>query len=547
MLRPTIPILTLLIAGSALAGSFIPVSLAPQYGIDVLDRSVTTETLDRELLGSTYGSVTIGNVDIYDRFPYLEAHYFQVLSDPKWNRLVFGEVDRGLDAFDGARSSFGRLSRPHGLATDVDGRLYVADTGNDRVLVMSSSSEFDRLVLTPLYAIDGLSQPYDVAISDRGTPLDSADDVLYVANSGRNQVLRFDLGESSARLTASLGELGSGDDHFAGPMAIAVGRRDGASSDELFVADAHNGRLVRLLDRGNELAWDGSLPHQLGLISSLSTDQYGNLYAAAPQRGTVQKFNRELLPVAELSDGVQRPRNFHVPLVTVHDHTTNTVARVGHGAGVLVEEWTDHSGMRLLNLGVELSQLSVEPSEAIRMSFALSDRAHVVAEIRAAGGARVLASQDLGLLDAGLQQLDLSDTALRQDLLAGSYELHLSARSTYEHGARADAMTAFALAGDRSAALPQRLLLGQALPNPFNPRTTIHWSVPVGGESFELAVYDARGRRVRLLASGIATAGQHSVDWDGIDDHGQSVASGIYHYRLSLGQDVQSRQMVLVK
>ena len=550
MVRPTIFTLALLllVAQVATAGqSFRPASLAPELGIDQLSRSVAIEKFDRELLGSTYQSVVIGQIDVYDRFPYLEAHYFQVVSDPKWNRLVFGETDRGLDAYSGEGQPFGALDEPRGLATDAGGRLYVADSGNDRVLVFETSNEFDQLRLTPVYAIEGLSRPFDVAVSDAGTPFELGDDLLYVANTGANEVRRYELAAGGAELSFAVGELGSGDLHFAGPMAIAVGREDGVNNGDVFVADAHNQRMVRLIDRDGQLDWVGGLPHDLGVVTGLESDHWGNLYAAAPQSNRLQKFTSELLPIAELSDGVRRPRSFHIPMVTTTDHRDNTRTRAGHGGGMLLEEWGDDSGLRLLDLGVEVGDLRVSPTGDLAANFSLSDHARVSAEIFDGTG-RLVARHDAGRLAAGEQQLSFSDENFLSDLPAGNYQMNLRAESTYVHGDRDDMQIEFAMSENRSASLPAQVMLGRAHPNPFNPSTTLSFSIPTGPtRDFSLRIYDVRGRMVRELDSGQIDAGQHERVWNSLDDRGSSVASGIYHYRLEVGGESFSNKMVLVK
>jgi hypothetical protein len=88
--------------------------------------------------------------------------------------------------------------------------------------------------------------------------------------------------------------------------------------------------------------------------------------------------------------------------------------------------------------------------------------------------------------------------------------------------------------------------LSVARPNPFNPSTTIGYTLPRGGDT-ELVVYDIEGRRVRTLVRGFVPAGDHGVVWDGRDDSGNGVASGVYLYRLRVGGLVETRKMVLVK
>lgn len=89
--------------------------------------------------------------------------------------------------------------------------------------------------------------------------------------------------------------------------------------------------------------------------------------------------------------------------------------------------------------------------------------------------------------------------------------------------------------------------LGANYPNPFNPDTRIQFSLPAGG-SVELDVFDGRGRLVRRLIPGHHhSAGTHTALWDGRNDGGESVASGVYFYRLRAGGRLATRRMVLLK
>jgi hypothetical protein len=96
-------------------------------------------------------------------------------------------------------------------------------------------------------------------------------------------------------------------------------------------------------------------------------------------------------------------------------------------------------------------------------------------------------------------------------------------------------------------ASPSSFMLLQNYPNPFNPSTTIGFSVSQSG-SIILEIYDVTGRHVRTLLSGAVAAGHHTVQWDGRDERGSSVGSGVYFYRLRAGANsVASRKMLLMK
>ncbi|MCG3157758.1 MAG: hypothetical protein DKINENOH_04394 [bacterium] len=88
--------------------------------------------------------------------------------------------------------------------------------------------------------------------------------------------------------------------------------------------------------------------------------------------------------------------------------------------------------------------------------------------------------------------------------------------------------------------------LAQNYPNPFNPSTTIRFSVLEAGV-VQLAVYNINGQEVRTLIAGQMDAGRHVMNWDGKDNAGQDVPSGIYLYRLRVNGFVQTRKMTLMR
>ena len=83
-------------------------------------------------------------------------------------------------------------------------------------------------------------------------------------------------------------------------------------------------------------------------------------------------------------------------------------------------------------------------------------------------------------------------------------------------------------------------------PNPFNPRTTISFDLPED-IVVSLKIFDLSGRKIRTLVNEPKSAGTHQVVWNGQDDHGNSVASGLYVYRIQAGDFVQSRKMLFMK
>ncbi len=83
-------------------------------------------------------------------------------------------------------------------------------------------------------------------------------------------------------------------------------------------------------------------------------------------------------------------------------------------------------------------------------------------------------------------------------------------------------------------------------PNPFNPETTISYSLSVQ-TSVRLSIFNLKGQLVRSLVNGEQPSGNHHVRWDGTDDHGKAVCSGIYLYSLVTPGFKRSHKMVLMK
>jgi len=88
---------------------------------------------------------------------------------------------------------------------------------------------------------------------------------------------------------------------------------------------------------------------------------------------------------------------------------------------------------------------------------------------------------------------------------------------------------------------------GHNYPNPFNPTTTISYIVPSGGAKTRLVIYDLAGRRVRTLIDEEKSGGEYTVRWNGRDDNGRQLGSGVYFYRIEIGDFRVDRRMVMLK
>ncbi|HKK21712.1 MAG TPA: T9SS type A sorting domain-containing protein, partial [candidate division Zixibacteria bacterium] len=98
----------------------------------------------------------------------------------------------------------------------------------------------------------------------------------------------------------------------------------------------------------------------------------------------------------------------------------------------------------------------------------------------------------------------------------------------------------------KDASLPSSFTLHQNYPNPFNPETRIDFELP-SNSRVTLTIYNVLGKQVSILINDNLPAGVHSVVWDGKDDRGTSVASGVYLYRIETDFGQSTRKMMLLK
>jgi flagellar hook assembly protein FlgD len=93
---------------------------------------------------------------------------------------------------------------------------------------------------------------------------------------------------------------------------------------------------------------------------------------------------------------------------------------------------------------------------------------------------------------------------------------------------------------------PQIFNLSQNYPNPFNPVTHFRFSL-AHQVKVKLEIFNVLGQRVKMLVDKEMPAGEYQMQWDGLNDMGNKLGSGLYFYRISAGDFVKIRKMILLK
>ncbi|MEE8417499.1 MAG: C25 family cysteine peptidase, partial [candidate division Zixibacteria bacterium] len=125
---------------------------------------------------------------------------------------------------------------------------------------------------------------------------------------------------------------------------------------------------------------------------------------------------------------------------------------------------------------------------------------------------------------------------------SGDYGEAESFASNYDSGTMED------LTGtdDERFIVPENFFISQNYPNPFNPVTTISYGLP-GGADVRIEIYNILGQNVRTLVDERQAAGYRSIIWDGNDDSGNQVSTGVYFYRIEADDYHASKKMLLIK
>jgi enediyne biosynthesis protein E4 len=97
--------------------------------------------------------------------------------------------------------------------------------------------------------------------------------------------------------------------------------------------------------------------------------------------------------------------------------------------------------------------------------------------------------------------------------------------------------------------VPQTFALAQNYPNPFNSATTIRFALPSSSRDVELSIHNLAVQKVETLVQGPREAGTYAIDWDGRDNSGRELASGVYLYRLQTGDgsQMETRKLLLIR
>ncbi len=135
---------------------------------------------------------------------------------------------------------------------------------------------------------------------------------------------------------------------------------------------------------------------------------------------------------------------------------------------------------------------------------------------------------------------------LDEELSAGTYSYYITAMyGSYESDASNEVIIEMTESSGIISPVKNALLGNH--PNPFNPETMISFSVTESSAKTEITVYNLKGQRIKTLLNETISSGFHSIVWNGSDESGKAVASGVYLCKMQIGKFIQTQKMILMK
>jgi len=144
------------------------------------------------------------------------------------------------------------------------------------------------------------------------------------------------------------------------------------------------------------------------------------------------------------------------------------------------------------------------------------------------------------VFNVGNEKIEAGSEPIIQISHTGEGKLHLTEAQFADYDGRLYKSV------DLSPQVPSGFTLDQNYPNPFNPTTNIGFALPSAAD-VRLDIYNTLGRHVRTVVNGRLEAGEHTAVWDGESTEGTHVASGVYLYRLQVGDYTETKKMILLK
>jgi hypothetical protein len=323
---------------------------------------------------------------------------YAFIVDPNWNRVVYGrqaydsngnpiysgyfpnyKYDWWVKAYGTLGSGDGNLNSPRGISvvrydnTQID--VYVADTGNNRIVKLRVNSETGYVTWIRTYTA-GFNQPYDVSVGDNNNT-DPNDDLIWVADKNNHRVVQLD---QNGNVVYSIGSFGYGQGKFNLPVSISIGKYWNETYSNIVRVAEQGYNLIISFKTGQApngyTFWYQYLFPNVGKLTSIESDPAGvGYYVVENSSNKIHKFrdiNGTGFYLGEFGTFGTELQQLYYP----NSISLEKILQIGSSywggfyAGVL-ERWSENAGAKYFEEGVDIVDFYATPNSdgSIRMAL----------------------------------------------------------------------------------------------------------------------------------------------------------------------------------
>lgn len=408
-------------SGVSVGETFVAVPVSREHSIDRLTGNVTQSKTERQLFGVPEKTVSFFNIRYLKSPPFVQATYVQLIIDSEWNRIVYGNMEKWIKTYS--------VQSPSAIAVDAGGNVFVGEPANKRVLVLKLVGVGNEVELQHRHQINNIANPTDIALSDNGTPFNTDDDFMYIADASQNKIFKYTAGANRNSLVAAF-------EGFDSPTSLAAGRWNGANNGLLYVVDKIAKRIRLFDDEGGSLSLLKEFKGDYSqYFKSPKTDHFGNVYVVDNVNSKVLKFTSslDLLDTEGGDETFAALGNIDVPFGKIMVDGEGSYW-TGFNQLFAVERWSEASGAQRRTLGLKLKNINFRSDGDVSMvasDFLLTDVGDVRVKIYDQNK-RLVRTLTSTWMNAGQKDLHWdrrSDEGAQ--VSAGTYRYEIGATSAY--------------------------------------------------------------------------------------------------------------------
>lgn len=347
--------------------TFKEIQFSEEHNISVLTKNESKLLLNRELFGSIDKSASYYSAKYFNTAPFVQSTYLQFITDPAWNRILYGNMNNWIKSID-------NIPGPSAVEVDASGRVFIGSTTENKIYVFQIVGEGENISLNLIFTIDNIF-PSDISLNDNGTPVNIADDFLFIADANSNKIYKFKLHQNHAEKIDTF-------DEFDSPSIIVCGRVNGINNSLVYVIDKLAKRIQLFENKNKELVLLKTLQGEYeNYFTSLNTDHFGNIYVTDIGENIISKYTFDLQYLDEIiSEDKNKAAHFiNIPFGKIEIEGEDTYW-TGFDQMFTAQKWTNESGIKRHKLGTRLKDITYSSDEnisAISTAFTLTDAAQV--------------------------------------------------------------------------------------------------------------------------------------------------------------------------